>query len=70
MFRHTANAWESTLKKVMNDDFQQLMRTATQLTREGRLDEATQAIKRALNSAAPANTTPTQTTPNVSPGND
>ena len=70
MFRHTANAWESTLKKVMNDDFQQLMRTATQLTREGRLDEATQAIKRALNSAAPANTPPTQPTPNVNPGND
>lgn len=38
----------------MNDNFQDLMREATRLTREGRLNEATQTIQRALSGAAEA----------------
>ena len=49
-------------ESLMNDTYQQLMRTATQLTREGRLTEATQLIQRALNGAAVAkDTVPTTT---------
>ena len=49
----------------MNDTHQQLMRAATQLTREGRLTEATQLIQRALNGAATAKDTQPKTTPHA-----
>lgn len=39
----------------MNDAFQDLMREATRLTQEGRLQEATETIQRALGDAAAAN---------------
>jgi hypothetical protein len=39
----------------MNDAFQDLMREATRLTQEGRLQEATATIQRALGDAAAAN---------------
>jgi poly(hydroxyalkanoate) depolymerase family esterase len=42
----------------MNDTLQQLMRTATQLTRAGRLNEATEAIQRVLRGAAGAGAAP------------
>ena len=42
----------------MNKTLQELMRTATRLTPSGRLNEATQAIQRALRDAAPASAAP------------
>ncbi|MCY7386941.1 MAG: PHB depolymerase family esterase [Burkholderiales bacterium] len=47
----------------MNDILQQLMRDATRLTRAGRLDEATEAIQRALRGEVPAPAAPSGTTP-------
>ena len=49
----------------MNHTYQQLMRTATQLTREGRLTEATQLIQRALNGGATAKNILPTTTPHA-----
>ncbi len=55
----------------MNDIFQELMRTATQMTHQGRLSEATEAIQRALRgTAAPATgpvPAPASVRPEVSP---
>lgn len=42
----------------MNETLQELMRTATQLTHQGRLNEATEAIQRALRGAAGAGAGP------------
>lgn len=42
----------------MNDTLQQLMRTATELTRSGQLNEATQVIQRALRGTAGAGAAP------------